>query len=1018
MQEQIDYRKLYNAMLEGFDAVNVVYFAFEVIYDKNGKPTDLVFKEASPATEKLMGKGKDEIIGKTRKQIFGDTPDDFPSKLDAVLKSGNSTRFQTFGPGLKKYYDVYAWKFNERTVAGLLLDITDRKKAEEALQSSEKQKTDILESITDGFVAFDKEWRYTYVNSNAAKILHASKAELIGKVAIDVFPNAAKFLIEFKRAVSSGHPVHFEEYYPEPLNVWYECHCYPSQDGLTVFFSDITHRKKAEEAIKQSEEQSRQRAEELQKLMDIIPAAIWVSNDPECKVIVGNKTANQFYEAAGGENVSAGPARGGEKDTTRRFFKDGKELQPEELPMQEAAFKNKEIKNSELEVLAPSGRKMTILGSAKPLLTNEGKVRGCLAAFMDITERKKVEEALHLSEERFRIGLKNAPVSVAVQDCTLRYIWAYNQKTAQPNEIIGKLDKEIFTPEEAARLDVIKRRVLKEGVELREQQWYNRPSGPIFLDVTWSPLHDSKGKIIGVASATIDLTDMKRTEIALQESEQRWATTLASVGDAVIATDLSGNIVFMNGKAEELTGWMLVETSLKPVKSVFKIINEQTRLEVESPIDRVLKEGIVCGLANHTLLIRKDGSEVPIDDSGAPIKDKDGKITGVVLIFRDITERKKAEEAVARQAELIDLSPDAIIVRKLNGTITFWSKGAEKLYGLTKNEAIGQDINELLKTEFPLPLEKILKKLKLDGKWSGEIVHTCKNGDRLVLQSFWLAKFDANGKIIEMLESNVDITQLIELQTKLEESAVRVEEYANQMEELANNRAAQLRDVERLAAIGATAGMVGHDIRNPLQAITGDLFLTKSELSELPENENKTNALESLDEIQNNIDYINKIVADLQDYARPLNPQAQETDVESVFNEILPRNGVPKNIKVSVDIEGEAKRIMADPDYLKRIAANLTLNAVQAMPEGGKLKIHAYADKTTGDVLITFEDTGVGIPEGIKPKLFTPMMTTKSKGQGFGLAVVKRMTEGLGGTVSFESSEGKGTKFTVRLPPK
>jgi signal transduction histidine kinase len=227
----------------------------------------------------------------------------------------------------------------------------------------------------------------------------------------------------------------------------------------------------------------------------------------------------------------------------------------------------------------------------------------------------------------------------------------------------------------------------------------------------------------------------------------------------------------------------------------------------------------------------------------------------------------------------------------------------------------------------------------------------------------------------------------------------------------------KLQDQERLAAIGATAGMVGHDIRNPLQAITGDLFLAKSELSELPENENKTNAIESLDEIQNNIDYINKIVADLQDYARPLNPRAQETNIKSLFHEILAKNGIPKNIKVTVKVEDKAERVMADPDYLKRIAANLTLNAVQAMPEGGKLTIRAYVDELTNDVLITVKDTGVGIPEDIKPKLFTPMMTTKSKGQGFGLAVVKRMSEGLGGTVTFESTEGKGTTFMVRLPP-
>ena len=189
----------------------------------------------------------------------------------------------------------------------------------------------------------------------------------------------------------------------------------------------------------------------------------------------------------------------------------------------------------------------------------------------------------------------------------------------------------------------------------------------------------------------IDISERKKAEEALQESEQRWATTLASIGDAVIATDTSGKIAVLNGEAEKLTGWKLSEASQKPVKEVFNIVNEQTRLEVENPIDRVLREGMVVGLANHTVLIQKNGSEVPIDDSGAPIKDKDGKTTGVVLIFRDITGRKKAEEATAKQAELIDLSPDAIIVRKLDGTITFWSKGAEKLYGWTKEEAIGQE---------------------------------------------------------------------------------------------------------------------------------------------------------------------------------------------------------------------------------------------------------------------------------------------------------------------------------------
>jgi signal transduction histidine kinase len=128
----------------------------------------------------------------------------------------------------------------------------------------------------------------------------------------------------------------------------------------------------------------------------------------------------------------------------------------------------------------------------------------------------------------------------------------------------------------------------------------------------------------------------------------------------------------------------------------------------------------------------------------------------------------------------------------------------------------------------------------------------------------------------------------------------------------------------------------------------------------------------------------------------------------------LKKNGLPKNVKVNVKVEPEAGKIMADSSYINRIMYNLVTNAVQAMPKGGKLTIQAY--KQENDSIITVADTGVGIPESIKGKLFTPMFTTKSKGQGFGLAVIKRMTEALGGTVTFESKVGKGTTFTIRLP--
>ena len=226
----------------------------------------------------------------------------------------------------------------------------------------------------------------------------------------------------------------------------------------------------------------------------------------------------------------------------------------------------------------------------------------------------------------------------------------------------------------------------------------------------------------------------------------------------------------------------------------------------------------------------------------------------------------------------------------------------------------------------------------------------------------------------------------------------------------------KLEKSQRLAAIGETAGMVGHDIRNPLQAIVSDVYLAKSDLASFPENDEKKNIIESLDAISKNTDYINKIVADLQDYAKTINPVTAETDLETLCKELLHGKDIPENIKTSCNIEVAAKKIMVDCNLLQRILENLVLNAVQAMPNGGELTLRAHQEAR--DIVITVQDTGLGIPDKVKPKLFTPFFTTKSKGQGLGLAVVKRMTESLGGTVTFESQEGKGTTFIIRFPQR
>jgi signal transduction histidine kinase len=244
----------------------------------------------------------------------------------------------------------------------------------------------------------------------------------------------------------------------------------------------------------------------------------------------------------------------------------------------------------------------------------------------------------------------------------------------------------------------------------------------------------------------------------------------------------------------------------------------------------------------------------------------------------------------------------------------------------------------------------------------------------------------------------------------------KLEEYSKHLEELVEEKTKQLKDAERLSAIGETAGMIGHDIRNPLQAIIGELYLSKDSLHSLPESDAKLELADNMRAIEEQAIYINKIVTDLQDYAKPLAPCIEDVNFENIVESILPTMEIPETIEVTYSIEEGFPNLRIDSSYLKRILTNLTANAVQAMPNGGRLTINAYCRDRRA--FVSVEDTGEGMPEEAKNKIFKPLFTTKAKGQGFGLAVVKKLTEALNGTITFESQEGKGTKFIIEFPAK
>ena len=221
------------------------------------------------------------------------------------------------------------------------------------------------------------------------------------------------------------------------------------------------------------------------------------------------------------------------------------------------------------------------------------------------------------------------------------------------------------------------------------------------------------GLIIGIGEA------MRRAQAHVRAREELLRVTLASIGDGVITTDNDGRVTYLNAVAESLTGWTQGDALGRPLDTVFRAVNEQTRQSSESPASRALREGTVVGLANHTLLIARDGTERPIDDSAAPIRNEQGRVSGCVLIFRDVSERRRWEKDEARRlfearllASIVESSDDAICRKGLDGIIQSWNKGAERIFGYTAEQAVGRHISLIIPPDRIAEEDRIIASLK------------------------------------------------------------------------------------------------------------------------------------------------------------------------------------------------------------------------------------------------------------------------------------------------------------------
>jgi PAS domain S-box-containing protein len=522
-----------------------------------------------------------------------------------------------------------------------------------------------------------------------------------------------------------------------------------------------------------------------------------------------------------------------------------------------------------------------------------------------------------------------------------------------------------------------------------------------------------------------EMSERKKAERDVLEQKVRAERYLNVVGSIILALDVQGKITLLNRKGYKVLGYE--EGTLDGKDWVDTCLPPEIRADSRKIHDEWVKGEIATPEHYENAIVTKNDEKRLVSWHNSEVRDENGRIIGTLSSGEDVTERKTLEEQTIlllgnaqeerdRLSSLLNSINDEVWFANLEKKFVLANPSAVKEFKLNSTDQV-IDVESLAATSEVYrsdgtlrPVDEAPPLRALKGEYlknQEEIVRTPASGELRYRQVSSAPVRNKDGKIIGSVSVVRDITDLKRLQNRLQQ-------YTVDLERTVEERTMQLKDAERLAGIGATAGMVGHDIRNPLQAITSDVYLVKSDLEFVPDGEAKEGIMDSLVGIEKNVEYINKIVLDLQDYARPLRPVVKEVNLRDLCENVLFKADLPKNVKITCRVDEAASDMMADPDLMRRVLSNLVSNAVQAMPEGGKISIRGH--RREGDVVVEVHDTGVGIAEAVKPKLFTPLFTTKSKGQGFGLAVVKRVVEAMNGTVTFESQVGKGTTFVVRLP--
>ena len=473
-------------------------------------------------------------------------------------------------------------------------------------------------------------------------------------------------------------------------------------------------------------------------------------------------------------------------------------------------------------------------------------------------------------------------------------------------------------------------------------------------------------------------------------------TTLQSIGDAVMVCDESGIVTMLNPTAEELTGWSRDEAIGRSLSEIFHIIHEGDRLPIESPVDKVRRLNTAVTLENHTLLVRKDGAEIPIDDSGAPIRNRDGSLSGVVLVFRSVAERRHAANLIRQNQErfnsIYNTTLEYIGILSPDGRVLDSNQASLEFADSRRADIVGQyywDCPWFIHTSgMPDRIRVAVEQAAAGQSTRTELALIRPTGETVDFDFSLTPVFGSEGEVVYLVPEGRDISVLKRAERALVQS-------------------------EKLAAVGRLATSIAHEINNPLEAVTNLLYLAQDH-AVLPE---VAEYLKSADQELRRVSAIANQT--LRFHRQSSNPQpVQAADLFSTVLSIYEGRLRNSNISVEVNHRAQEPIVCFDGD-VRQVLNNLVGNAIDSMSNrGGRIIIRSQVStdwqSSRKGVVFSVADTGFGIAREDMQRIFEPFFTTKGiGGTGLGLWVSKEVVSRHNGTLKVRSTIAPGRSGTV-----